>query len=269
MAEKYKRIAQFTPPQSVLDRIEFLEQTTTWDLSDDFYIQSLESASGTIVNCDYYPIRIQQLPPGWSPENLVEYFRRFTDQFITSGNGTSFAPYNHNGIDDYMLFHSGFESSLGALVSIDLNWIEKGSVILSEYYRTGPNPSTGTEKSRFKYTTMATPFDWNHPVAGNREFGIFKDPNNPNEYCFYTMGVDRASGPVYSLFENRILNGGHAVWSDIRNNMIEFINSNGGVAGAYTLGTDGTLQARPNYLEVQNYLFGHQTWDELRIALGC
>ncbi len=38
---------------------------------------------------------------------------------------------------------------------------------------------------------METPLNFEHPVSGNRRFGIYSDPDHPGEFVFYTMEVDR------------------------------------------------------------------------------
>lgn len=42
--------------------------------------------------------------------------------------------------------------------------------------------------------------DFEHPVAGNRRFGIYSDPDRPGEFVFYTMGVDRIWDRGFDLF---------------------------------------------------------------------
>ena len=270
--EMWQRVAQFTPAQSIIDRIEALEQATTYDLTDDFYIQSLENATGTIVNCDFFAVRIQQLPPGMTADGLLEHFRKNIDQFINSPitpqNSTSFKPYNDGvSIDDTQLFNSPYENSLGSLVSIYLNLIEKGSVVLSDYSR---NNGVNQQWHRFKFSTLATPLDWNHPVSGNREFGIYNPPNAPNELCFYIMGVDKTSGGIFSapFLSDIVFDGGDKLWLNIQLNMAKYINDNGGQASA-TGYSNGTIKARPKWEDIKDYLKGNIDLQVLKQRLGC
>ena len=267
----WQRVAQFTPSQTIINRIEALEQATTYDLTDDFYMQTLQNATGSIVNCDFFAVRIQQLPPGMTADYLLEYFRKNINTFITTPLTTRFNPYKDGvSIDETQLWKSPFESSLGSLVSIKLNLIEKGSVVLSDYYR---NFNVGQQKHRFKFSTIRTPFDWNHPVSGNREFGIYNPPNAPGELCFYIMGVDRTTNPLYALanldiFNNQVFSNADKLWQNIQENIAKYITDNGGQASA-TSYSNGTITARPKWNDVNRYLLGEITFITLKQLLGC
>ncbi len=54
----WQTLAQHSAPQSVLDEIENLPNS--W--ANDFEIQSLEDANGTVVNLDYFSVNITSLP---------------------------------------------------------------------------------------------------------------------------------------------------------------------------------------------------------------
>jgi len=40
-------------------------------------------------------------------------------------------------------------------------------------------------KGKEYLSTVETPIDGDHPVAGNRRFGIYKTIENPNQWTFY------------------------------------------------------------------------------------
>lgn len=42
-----------------------------------------------------------------------------------------------------------------------------------------------------QFLPLETVIDFEYPVAGNRCWGIFSDPDHPGEFVFYTMRVDR------------------------------------------------------------------------------
>jgi F-type H+-transporting ATPase subunit gamma len=63
--------------------------------------------------------------------------------------------------------------SLGGVIPLQLY----GSVIC--YYQNG---------STWRFTTIESPKDWNHPVSGTREFGLIT--NEDGTYTLYTRGVD-------------------------------------------------------------------------------
>jgi len=115
---------------------------------------------------------------------------------------------------------------------------------------------------------MTTPMDINHPVSGNREFGIYNDQTRPGEFTFYTMGVDRTSDLMFRLLNsnNQVFDGGDALWSNIQKNMIQFIINNGGQAETYT---PIQIIARPKYEDVKRFLRGEIDFPTLKTLLGC
>jgi hypothetical protein len=269
----YQRVAQFTPSQYVKDRIDSIKNVASTWMVDNFYTTNVNSASGDVVNCDFFPVRITQLPTGFTPETLLEYFRKNINKFVDSNLDVSFEAYDDNPnaathfYDTARLNAFGI-NSIGALIHIHMT--NDGSVIESDYYN---NNTPGSEKHRFTFTTMATPLDFSHPVAGNREFGIYRstDPLHPNEFVFYTMGVDRTSDWVFDL-GNSMLNGfakADKLWSSVQKNMINFINkpSSGGLAQYH--GPPASVKARPKWDDVKDYLKGLITWETLKQRLGC
>ncbi|NNU33808.1 hypothetical protein HK413_06020 [Mucilaginibacter sp. S1162] len=115
---------------------------------------------------------------------------------------------------------------------------------------------------------MTSPLDFNHPVSGNREFGVYPDPNNPGSYTFYTMGVDRTSDWFFSTINtfNTVFNGADQLWTAMQGNMINYINTHGGHAQYY--GRKNYI-ARPNYNLVKDYLNGKISLAQLKSKIGC
>jgi hypothetical protein len=269
----YQRVAQFTPSQYVKDRIDSIKNVASTWMVDNFYTTNVNSASGNVVNCDFFPVRITQLPMGFTPESLLEYFRKNINKFVDSNLDVSFEAYDDNPnaathFYDTARLNAFGVNSIGALIHIHMT--NDGSVIESDYYH---NNTPGSEKHRFTFTTMATPLDFSHPVAGNREFGVYRstDPLHPNEFVFYTMGVDRTSDWVFDL-GNSMLNGfakADQLWNSVQKNMINFINkpSSGGQAQYY--GPPASVKARPKWDDVKDYLKGLITWETLKQRLGC
>ncbi|MEO6630354.1 MAG: hypothetical protein ABIN13_01490, partial [Mucilaginibacter sp.] len=157
---------------------------------------------------------------------------------------------------------SGAQSK-GALVHI--NMANNGTVIESDYQS---SPS-GTY---FRFSTLSSPLDFGHPVSGNRDFGIYPDPNNPGSYTFYTMGVDRISDWQFAFANSfgsgpgAIFNGADALWTAMQNNMINYINSHGGHAQFYP---NHSNKARPDWDLVKDYLEGRKTFEDLKQEMGC
>lgn len=155
---------------------------------DDYNIQSLTEASGAIVNCDCFPMRITQMPSGYTPENLLEYFRTHINSFIDRSLGMSFGPYYQGTVfDDSPKYYAPYDASVGSLWHLVLGPYPglDGSVVESGYNHV----VNGNYQSHyFTVSTMETVTDFEHPVAGNRRWGIFSDPDHPGEFNFYTMG---------------------------------------------------------------------------------
>jgi len=189
-----------------MDRIDSIRNVAPNWIVDNFYIQSLEDAYGGIVNCDFFPVRITQMPAGYTPESLLEYFRTRINSFIDPNLGMSFGPYWDFGIGtglfiDTAKYFAPYEASVGSLWHLVLGWQPglDGSVIESGYTRYN---SSGYQSNYFTVSTMETPLDFEHPVAGNRRFGIYSDPDHPGEFVFYTMGVDRIWDGGFNLGNN-------------------------------------------------------------------
>jgi len=97
-------------------------------------------------------------------------------------------------------------------MSIRLAIVEKGSIYIT-YQHVDPNK----EKFFFIVSTVTTNHDKKHPVAGNREFGMYKKRDCGNCWVFYTKGVDA----VYHLLDARaqqvtgaVFDGADALWKN-------------------------------------------------------
>ena len=268
----WQNVAQFKPSQYVMNRIDSIRNVAPNWIVDNFYIQSLEDAYGGIVNCDFFPVRITQIPAGFTPESLLEYFRTRINSFIDPNLGMSFGPYWDYGAGaglfiDTAKYLAPYEASIGSLWHLVLGNLPgaDGSVIESGYTRYN---SGGYQTNYFTVSTMQTPLDFEHPVAGNRRFGIYSDPDHPGEYVFYTMGVDRAWDLIFdkgnSLFKG--FRSADSLWKSLQNGMIQFIQNHNGNATFYS--NHNTI-ARPHWSDVEEYLKGNIDFMELKRRLGC
>ena len=255
----YQQVAQFVPSQAVRDRIDSLNSLVVPGDLTSFGIQNLSNASGSVVNSDFFPVKISSLPTGATMASLTEYFRIHMTDF-TSGKAT-FSPYVDSYLNDTQKFNQTGANSVGALVHIRM--FNDGTIVESGY-------QSGVNGTSYKYTTMSSPLDYNHPVSGNREFGVYADPNSPGTYTFYTMGVDRISDWQFAfgnwLAGNVAFNDADQLWSAMQSNMINYINNNGGQAGYYN---KKSYVARPNWNVVQAYLNGTITLQQLKQTIGC
>ncbi|MCX6263275.1 MAG: hypothetical protein NTZ47_01865 [Bacteroidetes bacterium] len=259
----FPRIASYQAPNTVINRISYIRSLApNWKV-DNFNIQSLTNAYGAAVNCDFFPVRIKKLPMGVSPKEFLEYFRKNINKFISPDVNVVFNPYRSGSFDDTRHFNNDFENSLGSLINIQM--FNSGSVIISDYQNsTNPN----AERHYFKFSTMETPLDLEHPVAGNREFGIYEDPNKKGEYIFYISGVDRI-WDWWFIFGNLFYDGfaeADKLWIDIQKNVKFFINKGFGEA---EIDPQKNIMKRPEWEYVEEYLQGKISYQELKKKLGC
>ena len=207
----FQAVAQFTIAPTVLSRVQ--QWATTWNYPWGFFnVQDLTEANGKVVNCDFYPLQISQFPVDpqtgirMDSKTLLEYFRLHINDFITPNNtGVSFSCQhgisNNNMSNDCSQWNYPFQQSLGSVISIHIP-LDDGTVILSDYTYT--SSATNPDIRYFNFSTMSSPFDMDHPVAGTRRFGIYNTTGAPDSYTFYILGVliglyDFTS----SLFDNR------------------------------------------------------------------
>jgi len=236
-------------------------------LETPYFVLNLNNASGTVVNCDYFPIHITTLPVvngvQWTSQQLFQYFRNNMNQFINT-NIAEFFPYKHDSyIDDSVRWHSS--NPLSSL--LHLNMMNDGTVIVSDYWTT-------LDSSRFIVSTLRSPLDGIHPVSGNRAWGISPDHANGG-YIFYTTAVDRITNVIMDLFndlgELTPLPSGFEIadnlWRSLQDKMILFINNNNGNAAKYVQLDE--LKFRPHWILMREFLLGNISLAQLKLALGC
>jgi hypothetical protein len=270
----FMTLGNFQAPSAVTNRIAQLNQTyinsNPWStfIQQPFYIQNINDASSSVVNCDYFPIRITTLPTvngvQMTAGQLFEHFRKNFNQFINNGIAT-FAPYNTPGLfDDGPLYMSS--NPLTAM--LHLNMVNDGTVIVSDYY------SSSQGISRMLVKTMRSPLDIDHPVSGNRAWGIFPATNSTGgtEYVFYTQGVDRITNfsdvVANSFLTSLNIKGGfdiaNLLWESLQDKMVKFITDNGGSAQKYT----PTIYY-PNWDDIKDFYEKKITLQQLIQRLGC
>ena len=281
----YQDIAGYTPPQYVLNRLDSLRNILGSTLNfDNWNVQTLDDADGAIVNCDYFPIKINSFPINpftnlpFTPLEFVEYFRNNINNFITPPIEITFncdfgipVPNTPTGVtwNDCNKFYQPYSQSLGALWHLNipgpLGTSNDGSVIISDYKDT--TYTGGSHSIYFTVSTLETPFDYEHPVAGNRRFGVFNTPANPNTWTFYTMGVDRI-WDVPSEIANSLFQGfetADLLWGNVLGNLQSFIDSTGN-SQYYD---QYKYVARPRWEQVEKYLRKEIDLQQLKTELGC
>lgn len=178
LKEKLTYLVNFRPSPAIKNRIVNIPNTVlTNEDKDSWRIQDIDNAAGHMINLDYFSVKIDKLPSGFStPEQFLEYIRLNINDFIIdhTGKPNFFEPHPNLGSSEIQNWVSGNE---GALISIDITG-DKGSVVLSK-----------KESRRWIFTTIKDTYNGHHPVSGNREFGIMKLRDGTFE--IYTSGADR------------------------------------------------------------------------------
>ncbi len=261
--EKWQVLAQHTAPQSVQDKISDLQENHEGPLGD-WDIQYLEDAGGTIVNLDYFAVKITTLPNNpntgeqFTADEFQDYFRRYINLF--SEPLTTFEPYCEiDAICQQEIDLWNSSDPLGAVIKLDIdisslpitNWLgNDGVVVCSEYTNTN-----------WYFMTMEAPWDSSHPVTGTRQFGY--EINADGSYNFFVRGVDRFTSYFQETMADLVTDPfvfADNLWEHYQDKLNDFVNNNGG---------DSTIQDpvhnRPDWEKVQQVLQG-----ELPISeLGC
>lgn len=268
--DMYRGFSNSAIPQSVKDRIN------AFNTSYQYYaITEVNDAFGSIVNCDFFPIKIDQLPvvngQRISQSDFLEYFRGNMNSFVNTSIA-QFNPYVYtNGggtVDDSQYWGKPRQDAIGAMLSLDMQ--NDGTVILTDYQN---KVSGSVESDHFTVTTMVTPKDEYHPVQGNRRWGIYTNSEGGG-FTFYTMGVDRLTNgamamgnAVMTFFTGQSgFEQADVLWRSLQTKMIDFINQNGGNARQYD---NSEIVVRTKFNEINSYLNGTMTFEQLKTSLGC
>jgi RHS repeat-associated protein len=223
----WRQLADMNYDESVYsqleDRTDSLHSMIRQDVG--FYskpkVQSINEAVGTFVNLDYFSINIEVMPeiPGYeknTPENLLNYIRLNINDFL---DGKNFTPFMDEDAkrwqsDDYK--NSIIHIDMGANSINPFSNLDDGSVIVS------------AKSNRYwVFTTIQIVGDWQHPVSGNRKFGIEESASG---YVFYTRGADRTTGILDNNLAPTVFSKGEDLWNELMKNLVTFINTNGGKA---------------------------------------
>ncbi len=263
---KWKELIQFTPPQSVKNKIQSLDNQSAFT---DYNIQYLEHAKGAAINLDYFPVTINTLPKNptngqkFTPTQFLNYVRLNINSFVDTSI-SSFTPTSLNtGYNESQIWNSS--NPLGAIIHIDIKTlgVGDGSVICSQ-----------SDSNHWIFTTIEVPYGFDqgkdgiHPVSGNREFGLIQNSNGT--YTFYTRGVDRMTDGFDSTMGenlNIILGDPFAkpdkLWNSLKTKVATFVQNNGGNSVAPTISQN--VFWRPDWTKVRQALRGEISISEL----GC
>ncbi|MGI4759190.1 MAG: hypothetical protein ACRYF0_00690 [Janthinobacterium lividum] len=246
LTEAWRSLITFIPPQSVIDRLNNLtanEKSKTLLIPPSYVtvppetwqIQSIQNASGVAINLDYFPIKVDRLPAGFStPEALLDYMRRNLNSNINTSL-TSFAPH-----PDIIGENARWQSSnpLGSIIAITIPG-NSGSVITSSY-----------ASNHWTFSTLHDPKYEDHPVSGTREFGF--TPNPGGGYTFYVRGADRIDSKFVDVVTSATnppipFLASDATWESWQNKFAKFITDNGGLA---SVNPSDIVTNRPDWTEI-------------------
>ena len=122
-------------------------------------------------------------------------------------------------------------------MTIDLLGPDNGSVIVSDY-----------NILNWMFTTIYEPKYGQHPVSGNREFGVDLTSNG---ITVFTRGVDRITSPFARPIQGFAFGVADALWESFQQGVASFVNKNGGVA---TIETPTIF--RPNWSTIEGVING-------------
>ncbi|TDQ79453.1 hypothetical protein [Sphingobacterium yanglingense] len=213
--------------------------TPVYSIQDIAHVQSINNAYSTVVNMDYFPIRISQLPvvdgQRLTASQFKEYLRKNINSFVNTAY-SKFEPYRWHGINDESLWNSA--NPLNTMIGIDIAGPDNGTVIVSKHNNVG-----------WTFTTVYDPKYGIHPVSGNRDFGYFQ--NSDGSYTFYTRGVDRLTTGVDASMQNVAFFAADELWKSFQQKVKSFVESKQGSAA---IGTP-EIQ-RPDWVKVKEVIDG-------------
>lgn len=210
-------------------------------------VQRIDDAYSAVVNMDYFPVTVDQLPivngTRLTPEQFLNYIRTDINNFVDT-RYSKFTPYNNYGIDDRALWNSN--NPLGSVIKIEIPG-DPGSVMV-----------TGYNSDKWTFTTVYEPVYQTHPVSGNRDFGFTRNTNG--SYTFYTRGVDRltkmegtALHNVSMFFTGSSYPLGQAdkLWKSFQEKISYFVNHHSGSASVVKEEIE-----RPDWQKVKDVING-------------
>jgi hypothetical protein len=177
-----------------------------------FKVQRIEDATSEHINFDTYSVVITRLPPGVSPDQLFQKVRRDINEFLDNDVG-AMVGYRRGDAQDWK---SSASAPLGSILVWHISSMEQAGVVTSL-----------SEPRRWIFTpvTIGRAFPGEHPVSGNREFGLRPGPGNG--WTIYTRGVDRVLASLLPG-EDIVFGGQDALWRSFQNGVASYVNAAGG-----------------------------------------
>ena len=250
----WQALAQHKAPSDIKNKIRNLQnQNNSW--FDDWAIQTLDGAKGTIVNMDYFSVNVSKLPNNpdtghpFTAQGFLDYFRRNINKFV---EGSTFKPYCETSTlcaQETALWNSA--NPQGSIIYIDIPG-DDGALVCSEYTST-----------YWYFMTLEAPGAGNHPVSGTRQFGF--EPDVKGGFKFFVKGVDRFNSNLkenaaYILFGGNPFSGADDLWESFQNNLNKFVNVHSGNAQVIK-----PVKNRVDWEKVNDILEGNRPISDL----GC
>lgn len=240
----YQQLYDHTLPSQCIDRLNVL--------GDDFENQPLSEGNAAVANVDYYGVEIITRPDingDGVPDTNAEIFQAYKSNFssLASGGKDNFEfscnnPFGDNFGDVSWTFSPYFANDnsiwsstnpLTAIFKIDASadGIPFGDTISDD----GAIMISGFTSEYWIGSTITTEFSGTQPFSGNRQWGYITNLNGNLELYARAVDVARVSNLVKYFTpgsneckEDSYYNIGEATWSNLQDEIKQFIVDNGG-----------------------------------------
>ena len=188
--------------------------------------QPMSRASGDQMSYDYYSVTINQLPTNMSMEDVFNHIKinfadfkkgaTTTEKFGPSKASEQIQWSSDNPLTSIMRF------VVNPDLCCDMDMIREGMAVMATNYTINKNSMSWV----FTPVHSDQNGDYGHPLAGHRQFGITNNGNGA--YTFFTRGIDTPYGFLDNRSSADIFAGAHQLWTNVMNNVSNYINTKGG-----------------------------------------
>jgi nucleoid-associated protein YgaU len=219
-------LIKYVVPDSILSQAKLRDKSVK--------LLTLNNAIGNKINLDYYSIEINKMPINkatgstYTKEELLDYVRKNFDKFMNEN--TEFSSDNTN---EMKLWKSTNPTSALMQFSVPLPY----SPIAVKYLDADMTVITSNVSPQYwTFSTIHNSQDLDHPVSGNRMFGIQQGVHGDGSifHEFYIRGADITSNltstVISNVFNDKVFSDADILWRDVINNINKFVNKNGGTS---------------------------------------
>lgn len=176
-------------------------------------VQTIDGTGAGDVNLDYYAITVDRT--GTAKQMFADFRKKMGDLLFRKGVAAQ-GFYDFRGYDQANAARWTTDDPRGSLMTFVLFRgafveFERGSVVVS-----------CSDDTSFVFSTVSTAADGDHPVSGNRAFGIVD--NKDGSVTFFTKAADRVKGGAYfdllgsAQREGTFAAGAH-IWENLLDNI--------------------------------------------------